>query len=177
MSDVYSPLSELNSLKELEDRLAGQCFAPGFELFDYNDDERDWFCGMADEAYLEQVIYFAYAASSGSYYGLWRCDDRADLATLPVVCFGDEGELHVAARGLRELFRLLAVEPADPDDHCPGREEYLTWLAGTFGLTAPEHAEEITGPAEDEYGQRFAEWVRHATHGAVDLTVTQPGLG
>ncbi|WP_405675688.1 hypothetical protein OG292_09690 [Streptomyces sp. NBC_01511] len=171
MSDVYSPIPELNSLRELEDRLAGQFFAPGFELFDY-DDGLDWFCGRAEPEYLERLIYFGRATSSGSYYALWRCDDRDDLATLPVIFLGDQGDLYVAARDLRELFRLLACEPDDPDDLCPGRGEYLAWLSREFGLTAPDSTEAVTGPAEEEYEQRFADWVRLATNGTVELRVS-----
>ncbi|MEE4419087.1 hypothetical protein [Streptomyces bugieae] len=169
MSNAYSPLPELNALKGLEDRLAGQYFAPGFELFAYDDDDRDWFCGMAGPEYLERLIHFAYANASGSYYALWRCDDRADLATLPVIFFGDEGDLGVVACGLRELFRLLACEPDDPEDECPGRQEYVAWLSRNFGLTAPQHAGEVTGPAEKQFGRRFADWVRLATDGEIDI--------
>ncbi|GAA4228804.1 hypothetical protein FHR32_008069 [Streptosporangium album] len=64
MSDAYSPIPELNLLKELQDRLAGQYFAPGFELFDY-DDDLDWFCGRADPEYLDRLIYRRSAESLG----------------------------------------------------------------------------------------------------------------
>lgn len=170
MSDAYSPIPELNLLKELQERLAGQYFAAGFGLLDY-DDDLDWFCGMADPEYLDRLIYFAYATSSGSYYALWRCDDRTDLATLPVIFFGDEGDLRVDARDLRELFRLLACEPEDPEDRRPGRQEYLAWLNQNFGLAPPDHADDITWPAMNEYGPRFADWVRLATRNAVDITL------
>ncbi|MFB8038719.1 hypothetical protein ACFC5Z_38615 [Streptomyces sp. NPDC056004] len=89
--------------------------APGFELFKY-DKGLDRFCGDAPDAYLDRLIPFAYATHSGSYYALWRCDDRTDLATLPVVFSGDEGDLCTEACNLRELFRLLAAEPDDPED-------------------------------------------------------------
>ncbi|MFF7650318.1 hypothetical protein ACFZCY_10720 [Streptomyces sp. NPDC007983] len=115
MSDAYSPIPELNALKEFEDSLGGQFFAPGFEMFAYNDD-LDWFCGDAPDAYLDRLIPFAYATGSGSYYALWRCDGRAGLATLPVLGFGDEGGLWVEACDLRGLFRLLAAEADDPED-------------------------------------------------------------
>lgn len=78
MSDAYCPISELNLLKELQDSLEGQFFATGFELIEYNDD-LDWFCGDAPDAYLDRLSPFAYASSSGSYYAPWRCDDRTDL--------------------------------------------------------------------------------------------------
>ncbi|MET7465682.1 hypothetical protein [Nonomuraea sp. NPDC005501] len=49
------------------------------------------------------MISFAQANSSGSMYAIWRKDDRADLATPPVVALGDEGGIHLVARDVREL--------------------------------------------------------------------------
>ncbi|OEV05038.1 hypothetical protein [Streptomyces oceani] len=161
MSDVYSPVPELNLLKEFEDSLGGRFFAPGFELFDY-DLDLDWFCGDAPDAYLDRLIPFAYATSSGSYYALWRCDDRTDLATLPVVFFGDEGDLWVEASDLRELFRSLAAEPDDHEDRArlaPARERYLAWLWEHFGLTPGDSSDDDEGVALAEYTRRFADWV------------------
>lgn len=161
MSDAYSPIPELNSLKEFQDSLGGQFFAPDFELFAYNDD-LDWFCGDAPDAYLDRLIPFAYATASGSFYALWRCDDRADLATLPVIGFGDEGDLWVEARDLRELFQFLAAEADDPEDRArvaPARERYLAWLQQNFGLTPPDGTDDGDGEDLAEYARRFAVWV------------------
>ncbi|MCZ1013123.1 hypothetical protein [Streptomyces noursei] len=52
------------------------------------------------------------ANASGSRYALWRVDDRAELATLPVVVFGDEGGIGLVARNLRELFQQLGCDRA-----------------------------------------------------------------
>ncbi|MFF2507542.1 hypothetical protein ACFVTY_29785 [Streptomyces sp. NPDC058067] len=161
MSDAYSPIPELNLLKEFQDSLGGQFFAPGFELFEYNKDV-DWFCGDAPDAYLDRLIPFAYATSSGSYYALWRCDDRTDLATLPVIFFGDEGDLWVEACNLRELFHLLAIEPDDPEDRArlaSARQRYHVWLQQNFGLTPLDNSEDVDGEVLAEYTRRFAVWV------------------
>ncbi|MGW6023062.1 hypothetical protein [Streptomyces sp. NPDC055099] len=96
-------------------------------------------------ARLDRLVPFAQATGSGSFYALWRCDDCADLATLPVILFGDEGDLDVVASGLRELLRLLAIdhewylsqEERDVDEeHSPAHGEYLVWLEERFGLSA-----------------------------------------
>lgn len=161
MSDAYSPVPELNALKEFEDSLEGQFFAPGFELFEY-DDDLDWFCGDAPDAYLDRLIPFAYATSSGSYYALWRCDDRTDLSALPVVGFGDEGGLWIEARDLRELFQGLAVESDDPEDRArvaPARQKYLAWLDQTFALTPQSGVDDADGKILADYTRRFALWV------------------
>ncbi|MEU9126391.1 hypothetical protein AB0C96_42480 [Streptomyces sp. NPDC048506] len=161
MSDAYSPIPELNLLKEFQDGLGGQFFSPGFELIEY-DRGLDWFCGDAPDAYLDRLIPFAYATSSGSYYALWRCDDRTDLATLPVIFFGDEGDLWVEACDLRELFRLLAVEPDDPEDRArlaSARQKYLGWLHQNFGLTPHDGSDGAERESLTEYTRRFAVWV------------------
>ncbi|MGP3972880.1 hypothetical protein ACTWQF_02395 [Streptomyces sp. 8N114] len=167
MRDAYSPIPELNLLKEFENSLGGQFFAPGFELIEYNDD-LDWFCGDAPDAYLDRLIPFAYATSSGSFYALWRCDDRTDLATLPVIFFGDEGDLWVEACNLRELFKLLATEPDDSEDRArlaSARQRYLMWLQHNFGLTPLDNPDDVDGEVLAEYTRRFAVWVSEFASG------------
>ncbi|WP_336205272.1 hypothetical protein [Nonomuraea sp. LPB2021202275-12-8] len=61
----------------------------------------------------DQLIPFAQATASGSFYALWKRDGGTDLARLPVIFCGDEGELYMAARDLLELFRLRAAEDED----------------------------------------------------------------
>ena len=106
---MYSPVAELNSLKNLQDRLGSESFADGFALLEYGDTSGvvGW---SADPEFTAKLVPFAQANGSGSFYALWRLDDRADLAALPVVVFGDEGGLHVVARNLRELFQLLGFD-------------------------------------------------------------------
>ncbi|MEU5303462.1 hypothetical protein [Streptomyces noursei] len=65
-----------------------------------------------DPEFLDRFRSFAVANASESRYALWRVDDRADLATLPVVVFGDEGGIGLVARNLRELFQQLGCDRA-----------------------------------------------------------------
>lgn len=162
MSNAYSPIPELNLLKEFEDHVK-DWYSHGFSLRDYNWDVGVdvWLEDSAEPNYPEfydRVIPFAKATISGSVYALWRCDERADLATLPIIFFGDEGDLTVDARNLRDLFRLLAVEDKDGGP-VPARQDYLAWLNQNFGLTPPEDPAEITWSAMQEYGWRFADWM------------------
>ncbi|MET4923497.1 hypothetical protein P3L51_14205 [Streptomyces sp. PSRA5] len=174
MSDAYSPIPELNLLKEFHDRQP--CLSDGFEMYEYGqpDDALIHWLDMAGSrdpelpGRLARLVPFAQATGSGSFYALWRCDDRADLATLPVIRFGDEGDLDVVASGLRDLFRLLAVddecyspdggegEVGRGDDHAA----YLIWLRHEFGLTRPADPRAIIDAATEEYGDRFADWLR-----------------
>ncbi|WP_255953044.1 hypothetical protein [Streptomyces odontomachi] len=174
-ADAYSPIPELNLLKEFDDGLQGAGFSEGFEFYAYDWQDAglvEWLglSKLRDRdperlRFLSDLIPFAQATGSGSFYTLWRCDDRADLATLPVVRWGDEGDLDVVACGLRDLFRLLALDSewyldADQvEEHCGGHEAYLAWLERTFGLTAPESPDPVTEAAEDAYGARFLRWL------------------
>lgn len=174
MDMSYSPVPELNLLKELQDRLGFENYAEGFGLTDYNDN-----AGLAagwskDADFLARLIPFAQANGTGSIYALWRVDDRTDPATLPVVVFGDEGGHHVVARDLRELLRLLALDgaisvdwdsacfspgPEEDEEHCEGHAEYVAWLLQTFGLSGPEDHDALVTAAQREFGERFADWI------------------
>ncbi|MBB2910869.1 hypothetical protein FHS43_002132 [Streptosporangium becharense] len=165
MSDPCFPVPELNLLKELQDRFPKEHYAGWFELFDHVDTK--YVSGLGHPEFAERLLPFAYATSSGSFYCLWRCDDREDLATLPVIFCGDEGELFIEASSLYELFRLLALDHAhfddsvnpDNEDECTGgHREYLAWLRDNFGLAAPRSAAEIHEAAFAQYGRPFAEW-------------------
>ncbi|MET9558185.1 hypothetical protein [Streptomyces sp. NPDC006645] len=190
MSDTYSPIPELNLLKEFYDRRPA--LSDGFEMYGYGQPDFvlvHWLdmAGSSDPelpGHLARLVPFAQASGSGSFYALWRCDDRADLATLPVIRFGDEGDLDVIASGLRDLFRLLAVDDEwyAVDDEERGEErstdhaEYLVWLRRTFGLTPPDDPQVIIDAATAEYGHRFADWLRQFAAPEIADSVFEPSV-
>ena len=168
MSEAYSPIPELNLLKEFDDRIGPVYYSEGFELREYGADAglHTW---SEHPEFLSRFIPFAQANHSGSDYALWRCDDRTDLATLPVALVGDEGHLYVIARDLRELFQLLAVDgepladfgfpaPEEVEEHSEGHHEFLTWLNRNFGLEPPEDLDALW-TARKESDDRFRAWV------------------
>lgn len=131
--------------------------------------------------FLDRLIPFAKASFSGSFYALWRHDDQEDYAALPIIRFGDEGDIDMVARGLRELFQLLALDSEDydlegPDEdlydtedgHSDGHGAFLEWLEQNFGLAPPDAPEDITTVAEREYGRRFHDWLQHHAPGDYD---------
>lgn len=189
MTGAYSPVPELNLLKEFYDSPGNADFSDGFEFYEYDRPDAglvQWLGldGRDGDArgHLDRLTPFAQATNSGSFYALWHCDDRADAATLPVIRFGDEGELDVIG-GLRNLFRLLAVDDewfdpwsaereADPgEQHSPGHRAYVAWLAATFRLTPPTGAEagEILRSGGEEYGVRFVDWLAEFAPGDLDF--------
>lgn len=168
MSEAYSPVPELNLLKDFDDRIGPVWYSEGFELREYGADAG--LCTWSEHPeFLSRFIPFAQANGSGSDYALWRCDDRTDLATVPVVLVGDEGDLYVIARNLMELFQLLAIdsEPladfgflaaGDVAQHSEGHHEFVTWLHQTFGLEPPEDPQALW-TLRTESDDRFRAWV------------------
>jgi hypothetical protein len=161
---VATPVPELNLLWDFDDS-QDEDYAAWAGLDEFGEMEF-----LADEPELQRgLLRFAQASMSGSLYALWRVDDRADLATLPVVLLGDEGGLHLVAADLREFFRLLGALDSElgcdeeevfltGDDELPGRDAYLAWLDREFGLTAPEDPFDVVEAAQAKFGQQFTTW-------------------
>jgi uncharacterized protein YndB with AHSA1/START domain len=162
VSDSYSPVPELDLLKEFQDRL-GEEYAGEFWLHDTYGDASH--LGALEEVrqFRERLIPFAQANSSGSFFALWRRDDREDFATLPVIFCDDEGDHFIAASTLRDLLRLLTLDHAvfsrqRAGHHAPGHHEFVTWLDHRFGLTSPESPDSLFATAVREHGRPFADW-------------------
>ncbi|MFH8883762.1 hypothetical protein [Streptomyces californicus] len=170
---MHAPIPALNLLKEFEED-AGAFFVPEFELIPFGDDD----CGYPQLS--DRIRPFAQATGSGSTYAIWLRDGREDLATLPVLLLGSGGGVHVVARDLPELLRVLAsgwtpmsgwdrvdyiderVE-ADGDeeayDPCPANPAFRLWLRDRFGLEAAEDPNAIARAAADELWEPFAAWI------------------
>lgn len=170
---MYAPIPALNLLKEFEDGADGY-FAPEFELIDFGHDDGGY------PQLSDRIRPFAQATGSGSTYAIWLRDERDDLATLPVLFLGDEGGVHVVARDLSELLRILASgwtpmgdwagvdyadesEAADGDeeayDPCPANPAFRAWLRDRFGLEAAEDPGEVARSADKELWEPFAAWI------------------
>jgi hypothetical protein len=167
----YSPVPELNLLKAFQDQVGYETYADGFGLDEFGDTsglEAGW---SKDPDFLARLTPFARATGGGSFYALWRVDSRADLATLPVVVFGDEGGQHVVARSLRELFQLVAYDAeisvdwdeayfyrAEDQEHSESHGEFVAWLAEHFGLSPASDPDAMIATARSEFGDSFTVW-------------------
>ncbi|MFJ9109235.1 hypothetical protein [Streptomyces sp. NPDC102283] len=166
---MYAPIPALNLLKEFEDGV-DDYFAPGFELIAFGEDDGGY------PRLSDRIRPFARATGSGSTYAIWLLDDRADLATLPVLLLGDEGGVHVVARDLPELLRVLASgwspmcgwddvdyddERAEEDEYdpCPRNPAFRAWLRERFGLEPAEDPNAVARAAGAELGDAFAAWI------------------
>lgn len=173
MRDVYSPVPELNLLKEFDDGCDG-----AYAQWAWMDDFGEMAFLREDPRLVNGLLRFAQANGSGSLYALWKRDDRADLAALPVVLLGDEGGIHLVARDLREFFRLLGALEAElacdwaevferDEEELPARAEYLAWLERNFGLTPPEDAWDVIEAARDELEKEWTAWIHPLMPSAV----------
>jgi tetratricopeptide (TPR) repeat protein len=180
VANEYSPIPELNLLKEFEDG-GDDYFAMGFELDGYG--ENDF---LGDPRLIDGLIVFAAANASGSLYALWRLDEERALADLPVVMLGDEGGLALVARQLREFFQFLGgMDPGEEpwiiegfgfrDAHgtASRRDEFVAWLSRRFGLAPAADPYDTVEAAEAEFGERFAAWIRPLVPGGVTEDVDQ----
>ncbi|MFX0580130.1 hypothetical protein [Nocardia nepalensis] len=173
MNGTYSPVDELNLLMVLQDRLGFENYADGFGLTDFGDISGLVAGWSKDPEFTDRLIPFAQANGSGSFYALWRLDDRAELATLPVVVFGDEGGEHVVACHVRELFQLLGFDSeirvdgaeayfyrGEDEAYSDCHDEFVAWLDDNFGLSAAQDPAAVLAAAQAELGQRFTDWTR-----------------
>ncbi|MFG3405960.1 hypothetical protein [Streptomyces sp. NPDC048142] len=169
-----APVPALNLLKEFEDSV-DDFFAPGFELIAFGEDDGGY------QPLSDRIRPFAQANGSGSTYAIWLLEDRADLTTLPVLLIGDEGGVHIVARDLPELLRVLAAgwtpmidwagvdyydereeEDADGEDAydpCPANPAFRAWLRESFGLEAAEDPNAVVRAAGAELGDAFTAWI------------------
>ncbi|MGY0063097.1 hypothetical protein ACWY4P_42265 [Streptomyces sp. LZ34] len=168
MTNTYSPIPELNLLREFEDGV-DDLYAAGFSLDDPFGRDNTF---LKDPELEDRLILFAEANASGSLYALWRIDDRTDLATLPVALLGDEGGIHLVARNVREFLQFLASLEEEPwsdwddggvgfrrSEPTPCRAEYLAWLDRHFGLGPLEDAYDSVEAALLELGKAFTTWI------------------
>ena len=149
-------------------------YAKGFGLkADDKGGLRSW---SPDPAFLAGLMPFAQATGGGSFYALWSDGSSKDASALPVVVFGDEGGVHVVARDVRGLLRLLGFD-AEPMVDLEGvtyykgktakpsrdHDAYVAWLVDLGLAPADDPAAEIAtakagiGPAFEAWLGRFVE--------------------
>ncbi|WP_258018022.1 hypothetical protein [Streptomyces noursei] len=138
LSDAHSPVPELNLLEELQRRVPA--FSLGLDYLGSFGDTSGIDTWSKDPEFLDRFRSFAVVNASGSRYALWRVDDRSDLATLPVVVFGDEGGIGLVARNLRELFQQL------------GRDRAL--YVGDYAAWFDDETDDDNGDSDDDGGDR-----------------------
>jgi hypothetical protein len=164
---------ELQKLLTFDAESSGY-YAECFELtVDDKGGLRSW---SKNPDFLDHLFPFAQATGGGSFYALWANDPSKRVSEMPVVVFGDEGGIHVVAKNLRELLRLLTfdVEPMIDmkkvtyyrgEDHegSESAEAYRDWLKTEFGLEPTDDADALVAGAQAEHQSAFQAWMKKAT--------------
>jgi hypothetical protein len=148
-------------------------YSDGFGL--ERDDKSGLKSWSEDPEFLSQLLPFARARGTGSFYAFWvegKSDGTAkDTSSFPVVAFGDEGGAHVVAEDVRGLLRILCfdAEPMidlggvefykDESEHraSENHQKYVEWLA-ELGLEPVQDPATIVTAAQAKYQARFDAW-------------------
>jgi uncharacterized protein YwqG len=146
-------------------------YAQGFCLI--VDDKSGLESWSDDEEFLNQLMPFAQANGSGSFYALWDEDKGKELNEMPIIVFGDEGGAHVVAENILELMHLLSYDTEisvdreeayfykDEDDYEESEyaEAYKDWLKEHFMLDPIEDPDSIIKQAKEKYDGPFYKWI------------------
>jgi len=174
--EVPAELAKLLAFQEDEGKYGR--YSAGFGL--ERDDKSGLKSWSEDPEFLSQLLPFARARGTGSFYALWseRMNDATGDGTainarsFPVVAFGDEGGAHVVAEDVCSLLRILCfdAEPMidlggvdfykDENDHKPSENhmKYVEWLV-QLGLEPTQDPATIVTAAQAKYQARFDAWL------------------
>lgn len=164
----YSPVPELNALRDFQAEHGFESYTVGFGLSDTFGARDDLAPGWSDaDGFHARLKSFAQATGGGSIYALWQAAD----GTEPVVVFGDEGGIHLVAADVRDLLRILSfdAEPSvdwervyyykdEEDEPSPAHEDYVTWLKAQ-GLNPLDEADPLVERAQAKYEKEFRTWL------------------
>lgn len=147
-------------------------YSEGFELM--IDDKYTLKSWSKDLGFLNQLIPFAQADSTGSFYAIW-VNKSKDLDYSPIVVFGSEGGCHIVAQNILELLKLLTMdtEPMvdtdgvyyykDEENYEPSKylRKFKQWLSLQYNIapvTDNNTAEQLIEKAQDVFQDDFWEW-------------------
>lgn len=163
---------ELEKLIHFQENISGfENYSEGFGvLIDDKSALKSW---GNDNDFLDNVLQFAQANGSGSFYAIWNDGTKKTLNEMPVIVFGDEGGVHVVAKNLLELLQLLSFDSEisvdfdeayfykDEEDYEESEDltAYLKWLKEEFGLDQIKTPDEIVKAAQATYKKDFDNWL------------------
>lgn len=140
-------------------------------IFLAQDDKSGLAHGWSDDpTFLRDLIPFAIATGSGSFYALWNNGTDENLSEWPVVLFGDEGGEWIVARNLRELIQISTcdVEPMlyeevsfykdEEHENSVAINRYQDWLMSRFKIEPIEDPLPIVQSAQDQLQASFDAW-------------------
>jgi hypothetical protein len=162
--------SELENLIEFAFNLSdSEYFSDGFFIEPYGR------IGLAtwssEEDFINKLIPFATANSTGSIYAIWVNDSNQSLSKIPIVVFGDEGGEHIVAENILQFLQLLTYDTEieldeydvrfvkEKDKESKNLKKYLNWLKENYNLEKIEEPEKIIKIAQEKYKQTLDKWI------------------
>ncbi|MDI9340534.1 MAG: hypothetical protein QM534_08175 [Sediminibacterium sp.] len=168
---------ELEKLAEFQNKTSSfENYSQGFGLYIQNKSVlKRW---SNNDEFLNHLYPFAQADGCGSMYVIWDNGSGSSLSEMPIVVFGDEGDVHIVAENLKSLLHLVsydveisALDKIDfwdkDEDYEPSKDlnKYLKWLEMEFGLTQVKKPDAIVKAAQKNYKKAFSSWMKSLKHG------------
>ena len=163
--------SELEKLIYFQNNISSfENYAQGFGvLIDDKSGLKSW---SEDENFLNQLLPFAQANGSGSFYAIWNDGTNKGLNQMPVVVFGDEGGVHIVAENILQLLHLITYgteiwvdfdqtyfyKDANSYEEPEDLGEYLKWMKGDYNLHQIEAPDELIKIAQEKHKKNFDQW-------------------
>lgn len=122
-------------LCKIDEVLGFENYAEGFGLLTYDASLIHSWSGNNDPAFTKQLMPFAQANCSGSFYAVWDNGEGKELTEMPIVVFGDEGGVHIVANNIAELRYLLTFDV----EISVGWDEAYFYKSETDDNTSDEH--------------------------------------
>ncbi len=161
----------LESLLKFQNRVGYENYSQAITLQD--DDKSGLVQGWSDDPlFLAALVPFARANGSGSFYALWNNNESSNLASWPVVVFGDEGGEWIVAENVISLLQICACDTEPMVDHDSAifykseddyeASEYITeykaWLKSSLQVEPIETPDQIVESAQANLQESFNEW-------------------
>lgn len=167
---------ELKKLVEFQNKRSSfGNYSQGFGLYIQNKSVlKRW---RNNDEFLKRLYPFAQADGCGSMYVIWDNGNSDSLSEMPIVVFGDEGDIHIVAENLKDLLHITsydveisALDRVDfwekGEDYEPSKDlfNYLKWLETEFGLTQIKKPSKIVKEAQKKYKKAFNSWMKPLKH-------------
>src|SRR5690606_18943343 len=162
---------------ELEKLIYFQSYISDFESYSEGfglliDDKSGLKTWSEEITFLERLLPFAQANGSGSFYAFWNDGTSNPLNKMPIVVFGDEGGVHIAAENILQLLHLLTFDTEisvsfedvyfyKDEDYYEESEDlqtYLKWLKENFDLEQIKETSGIIKSAQEKHKENFDKW-------------------
>ena len=127
-----------------------------------------------DISFLNELLPFAEADGTGSFYAIWDDGTTKPLNEMPIVVFGDEGGVHIVAQNILQLLHLITFDTEisvefddvyfykDENEYQKSKDldAFLKWLKNDYNLDPVQDPAVIIASAQKKYKETFDKWFK-----------------